>query len=97
MYNPHPLLDIAGSKKLFRYNGKAIDCLPSNLSVLFKDMEESFRSVSTVCSLDAGDMIVVDQNRILHGRMALAERNQNQKFSSNEDRLLFQTYLRNVV
>lgn len=91
LYNPHPLLERRdGLPSFFRYNGKAQPELKDDLAELFMVMEACFRSVSAAYTLKKGDLLIVDQNKTLHGREALA----NPEGYISPDRLLWQTYLR---
>lgn len=94
VYNPHPLIDPVRGSPFFRYNGKVLPDLSPEHSELFLAMEQQFKSASSVYALKTGDMIVLDQNSTLHGRLPLAHREDGQSFPASEDRLLLQTYLR---
>lgn len=95
VFNPHPLLEQRGHKpSLLRYNAKALDDCDGNLLELFTQMEDAFKAASAVYAMKAGDMIVVDQNKTLHGRMPLGDGSQSDDVNQSEDRFLLQTYLR---
>jgi len=94
VYNPHPLLDRNMEPSFLRYNGKVLPDLSGNASKLFTELEGHFHSCSTVFSLRTGDMIVVDQNKTLHGREMLANRSDKPIVLPEDDRFLLQTYIR---
>ena len=95
IYNPHPLIEIENNKPVFlRYNGKALPDLDNDQSCLFSVLEENFKAYSTNVSLCSGDLIIVDQNKTLHGRLALNHRNSNEQVLPENDRFLLQTYIR---
>lgn len=94
VYNPHPLLESRQGKPFFRYNGKVLPEVGGDFAPLFSAMEEQFRKASSSYLLKAGDLLIVDQTRTLHGRLPLAEREHDQVYDTPQDRLLLQTYLR---
>lgn len=94
VYNPHPLLDEIKGQPFFRYNGKVLPELSGQSSAFFGELEDLFYRCSAILPLNAGDLIVVDQNKTFHGRKALAQRTEGQVFAPAQDRFLLQTYLR---
>jgi len=98
VYNPHPLVDIEdGKPTLLRYNGKATPDLSGELSELFMSMEKTFYANSAKAALRAGDLLIVDQTKTLHGRLPLSDREEGVTIPPEQDRLLLQTYLRHEM
>ena len=95
VYNPHPLIDMKGHTPSFlRYNGKAVDDLPDAARILFERLEGQFSDHAAEVSLKNGDMVISDQNKTLHGRRALGDYDDTVDIPAEEDRLLYQIYLR---
>jgi hypothetical protein len=87
--NPHPLLDDQG---IFRFNGKATPDLAGDLAKLFNKLDGYFLEHSTKVLLQTGDLLLINQEKALHGRLAL--NNPYNRAEASQDRFLIEAYLR---
>jgi hypothetical protein len=95
--NPHPLIERLWDKNegiVCRYNGKARPQFAnsSKEAAAFDMLEAAFTAASCEYSLKPGDMILMDQRRILHARKPLAARPDGVVIPPDQDRKLLQFY-----
>ena len=94
-FNPHPLLEACGQRdSIFRYNGKIHLGADNPLHKMYSLMEDHFHRASASYRLQAGDMLIVNQSKHLHGREPLGLSVNVSTVDPSEDRFLLQAYLR---
>jgi hypothetical protein len=97
VYNPHPLLERRpGREPVLRYNGKIQPDLDGDMATLFTGLEQYFRAHSAVIPLKPGQMLMVNQDRMLHGRDALNMTDDTKNIPASKDRYILQAYLRHT-
>lgn len=95
IYNPHPFVTLKpNGGTFFRYNGKAQPTAPQEARRLFDKLEDVFRAQSLTTRLERGDLLVIDQNKMLHGRLPLTPGKEASRPRAQDDRMLWQVYLR---